>query len=53
VWKPSDIPGILREVAEYALKIRPDSRLIKQRLCRFDKEKRRAISKEIARILAA
>ena len=45
--------GISREVAEHALKIRPSSKPVKQRLCRFDKEKRRAISEEIAKLLAA
>jgi hypothetical protein len=47
------MPGIPREVAEHALKIRPGSRPVKQRLRRFDEEKHRAISKEIARLLAA
>ena len=46
------MPGIPREVAEHALKIRPGSKLVKQRLCRFDEEKRRAISEEIAKLLA-
>ena len=45
--------GILREVIEHALKIRPGSTLVKQRLCRFNAEKHRAISEEIARLLAA
>ena len=47
------MPGILREVAEHALKIHPDSKLIKQRLCRFDEEKCRAIGEEIAKLLVA
>jgi hypothetical protein len=47
------MPGIPREVAEHALKIRPRSKPVKQCLCCFDEEKRRAISEEIARILAA
>ena len=46
------MPGILREVAEHALKIRPGSKPVKQRLRRFDKEKRRAIDEEIAKLLA-
>jgi hypothetical protein len=50
-WKPSDMPGIPREVAEHGLKIRPGSKLVKQHLCRFDEEKRRAIGEEIARLL--
>jgi hypothetical protein len=47
------MPGISREVAEYALKIRPGSKSVKQRLCRFDEEKRRAIGEEIAKLLVA
>ena len=42
-----------REVAEHALKIRPGSKPVKQRLRRFDEEKRRAISEEIAKLLVA
>ena len=47
------MPGIPREVAEHALKIHPDSKLVKQRLRRFDEEKRRAIGEEITKLLAA
>ena len=47
------MPGILREVAEHALKIHPGSKLVKQRLRRFDEEKRRAIGEEIVKLLAA
>ena len=47
-----DMPGIPREVTEHALKIRPGSKSVKQRLHRFDKEKRRAIDKEITKLLA-
>jgi hypothetical protein len=46
------MPGILREVIEHALKIRPGSRLVKQSLRRFDEEKRRAIGEEITKLLA-
>ena len=52
-YKPSDMLGILREVTEHALKIRPGSKPVKQRLHRFDEEKRRAIGEEIAKLLAA
>ena len=45
--------GIPREVTEHALKIRPGSKLVKQRLCRFDEGKRRAIGEEIAKLLVA
>ena len=45
--------GIPREVAEHALKIRPGSKPVKQRLRRFNEEKCRAIGQEIAKLLAA
>ena len=47
------MPGILREVTEHALKTRPGSKPVKQRLRRFDEEKRRAIGEEIAKLLTA
>ena len=52
-WSPSDMPGIPREDAEHALDIRAGSRLVKQRLRRFDEEKRRAIGEEVPKLLAA
>ena len=45
--------GILREVAKHALKIHPGSKPVKQRLHRFNEEKRRAIGEEITKLLAA
>ena len=45
--------SIPREVAEHTLKIHPGSKPVKQRLCRFDEEKRRAIGEEITKLLAA
>ena len=45
--------GIPREVAEHTIKIHPGSKLVKQCLRHFDKEKRRAIGEEIAKLLAA
>ena len=47
------MPNILREVAEHTLKIHPGSKPVKQRLRRFDEEKRGAIGEEIAKLLAA
>ena len=47
------MPGIPREVAEHTLKIHPGSKPVKQRLRRFDEEKRRAIGEEIAKLLSA
>ena len=45
------MPGIPREVAEHALKIRLGSKPVKQRLRRFDEEKHRANGEEIAKLL--
>ena len=47
------MPGIPREVAEHALCLIPGSKPAKQCLRRFDNERRRAIGKEIAKLLAA
>ena len=47
------MPGILREVAEHTLKIHLGSKIVKQRLRRFDEEKHRAIGEEIAKLLVA
>jgi hypothetical protein len=46
------MPGIPREVAEHALKIRPSSKLVKQCLHCFDEEKYKAIDEEITKLLA-
>ena len=45
--------GISREVTGHALKIRLESKPVKQRLRRFDEGKRRAISEEIVKLLVA
>ena len=47
------MPGIPREVAEHALRLTLGSKPTKQRMCRFDDERRRAIGEEIAKLLAA
>jgi hypothetical protein len=52
-WSPSDMPGIPREVAEQALEIRAGSKPVKQRLRRFDEEKRKVIGEEIHKLLEA
>ena len=52
-WKPSDMLGIPKEVTEHALKIHLGSKLVKQRLRRFDKGKCRTIDKEITKLLVA
>jgi hypothetical protein len=52
-WSPSDMPSIPRKVTEHSLDIRAGSKPVRQRLCRFDKEKRRAIMEEIHKPLVA
>jgi hypothetical protein len=52
-WSPSDKPGIPREVAEHSLDILPHSRVVQQRLRRFDEERRRAIGVELRKLLEA
>ena len=52
-WSPSDMPGIPREVAEHSLEIRAGSKPVKQRLRRFDEEKRKIIGEEIHKLLTA
>ena len=47
------MPGILREVAEHSLDIQSNSKPVNQRLRRFDELKRRAISEEVHKLLAA
>ena len=47
------MPGIPRDVAEHALRLILGSKPTKQRLRRFDDERRRAIGEEIAKLLAA
>ena len=51
-WKPLDMLGILREVTEHTLKIHLGSKPVKQRQCRFDEEKCRAIGEEIEKLSA-
>jgi hypothetical protein len=45
--------GIPREIAEHSLRIGAVAKLFKQRLRRFDDERRRAIEEEIAKLLDA
>jgi hypothetical protein len=47
------MPGIPREVTKHALEIRADSKPVKQRLRRFDEEKRKVIGEEIHKLLEA
>jgi len=52
-WSPSNMPGIPREVAEHSLEIRAGSKPVKQRLRRFDEERRKIIGEEIQKLLMA
>jgi hypothetical protein len=45
--------GILKEVAEHKLNIKPTSKLVKQRLRRFNDDRCKAIAKEILKLLSA
>ena len=47
------MPRIPREVAEHALRLIPGSKPAKQRLRRFNDERRRAIGEEITKLLTA
>ena len=44
--------GVPRKFAEHALKVHPDARTVIQGLRRFDDRRRKAIGKEIIRLLA-
>lgn len=52
-WKPFDMRGIPREVAEHSLWVNPSSKPVKQRLRHLDVENCRAIRKEASKLLAA
>jgi len=52
-WKPADMPGIPKELAEHKLKLYPNAKPVKQKLRRFIPDKREAIRAELARLLAA
>jgi hypothetical protein len=51
LWRPSDMPGIPREVAEHSLDILPRSRAVQQWLQRFDEERRCVIEVELQKLL--
>nr|AAS75250.2 putative polyprotein [Oryza sativa Japonica Group] len=52
-WKPSDMPGIPREVIEHSLHVKEDAQPIKQRLRRFAQDRKDAIKEELTKLLAA
>ena len=47
------MPGVPKELIEHALKVNPTATPKKQRLRRFSPDKREAIKKELAKLLAA
>jgi len=47
------MPGVPREFAEHTLNVDPKFEPVKQFLCRFNEERRKAIGEEVARLLAA
>ena len=53
VWKPSDMPGVPREVIEHRLAVRPDARPIRKKVRRQAPERQAFIREEVARLLEA
>nr|CAB3492390.1 unnamed protein product [Digitaria exilis] len=51
--KPSDMPGVPKELIEHKLDLNESAKPKKQRLRRFATERREAIKKELAKLLAA
>ena len=51
-WKPSDMPGVLRELVVHSLHVNPNAILVKQGR-KFHDDRRKAIGEEVARLLAA
>ena len=52
-WKPSDMPGVPRELAEHKLNVDPKLKPVKQFLQQFTGKLHKAIGEEIARLLDA
>ena len=52
-WKPSDMPGVPRELAEHKLHVDPRARPIKQALWPLNEERRKAVTIEVKRLLDA
>jgi hypothetical protein len=52
-WKPSDMKGLPREVAEHKLNIKPGSKPVKQCHRRFNDEKCKVIDEEIKKLLSS
>jgi hypothetical protein len=51
-WKPADMPGVPRELIEHCLNVDPKATPKRQHLRRFADDRRDAIKKELAKLLA-
>jgi hypothetical protein len=52
-WKPADMPGVPRNLIEHSLNVDPKATPKRQHLRRFADDRRDAIKKELAKLLAA
>jgi hypothetical protein len=52
-WNPADMPGVPRNLIEHSLNIDPKATPKRQHLRRFADDRRDAIKKELAKLLAA
>jgi hypothetical protein len=52
-WKPSNMKGVSREVAEHKLNIKRGWKLVKQHLRHFNDEKCKVIGEDILKLLSA
>ena len=52
-WKPADMPGVPRGLAEHHLRVDSFAKPVKEHLRRSAVQKRKAIGEEVARLLAA
>ena len=52
-WKPTDMLGVPRELAEHRIDINEGSKHVKQRLRRFSPDKKATIKKEIIKLMVA
>jgi hypothetical protein len=51
-WQPVDMPGVPRNLIEHSLNVNPKATTKRQHLCRFADDRRDAIKKELAKLLA-
>ena len=52
-WKPADMPGVPRGLAEHRLRVDSKAKPVKEHLRRSAVQKKKAIGEEVARLLAA